>query len=192
MADLEKVVCAWSQFTGAPGYSVFYGPDAATLLPVLHTFFEAIKAVFPAPLTITYPTNGFIIDDLTGAQTGTWTTTAQTATVGTGTGAYVGTAGPVVSWRTSSLTPVVPGVRGGGKLLRGRTYLVPVIIGQFDNQGNISGSCVTLIQSAANAVAASTKLGAWHRPKGGTGGMSAQVTTALVTNLPATMRSRRR
>jgi len=185
LPNLEKVVVTWAGFTGAPGYSIFYGTGAATLLPDLGTFFNAIKAAHPAPLQFQFPASGFILDEATGHQTGTWTATPPAAITATGTGSYVGTTGPVVSWRTGTITPA-------GKLLRGRTFFAPVITGQFDGNGGIVSTCVTLFQNAATTLAAAGHLRIYHRPVAGAGGMSGLVTAGVVTNLPAVMKSRRR
>jgi len=185
MATLAKVVAKWSNWPGAPGYSVFYAGNLIPNLAPYQSFFETIKALVPANLTIGVQQSGVLIDDATGRVTGTWSSTPTTPTVGTGVGNYPGAAGAVCHWLTASIVQ--------GRVLRGRTFIVPLISSAFDSNGSIGASQLTTLLTAATTLAAASTADfrVWHRPTGGVGGSSAPVVNAAVPDLCVTTRSRR-
>jgi hypothetical protein len=193
MANIAEIQVSWSGFPGAPGVSTFYS-DAAASIPLasLRTFFDAIKTRFPSSVTWSFPGVGDIFDSGTGALIGSWTQAAPANLVATGSaGNWVGPAGAVVNWQSSTIVPPVP-PKVSGHRLRGRTFLVPFDTNQFDN-GSLVGLTVTNVQTAADALvtAAGADLRLWHRPIAGAGGVAGSIVSAKVPDLAAVLRSRR-
>jgi len=185
MATLAKVVALWQSWPGAPGYSVFYANNLNPALAPYQSFFETIKTLIPASTTISIQGSGVLIDDASGAVTGTYSQTPPTPTLCTGVGSYPGAAGAVVHWFTAGIV--------NGRRLRGRTFIVPIISTAFDTNGSLGTSQLTTISNAAATLAAASTANfrIWHRPTGGVGGSSADVTASSVPDLCVTTRSRR-
>jgi hypothetical protein len=90
-----------------------------------------------------------------------------------------------VRWLTGAVV-------GTHKLL-GRTYLVPVISGVYDNDGTITSTNLTTVQNAATTLVGSNKLIIWHRPTspGGTDGTNRLAIGATVPDKVTSLKSRR-
>lgn len=185
---LARVRVAWQNWPGAPGVSTFYldPTPAQAQIDAIRTFFNSFVALLPAGLTITVPSSGDEISESTGNLSGVWSVPTAPATVtAVGTGAYAGNAGAVIHWLTNSLN--------GKRRLRGRTFVVPLANGSFDNTGAISAATVTSITNAAtNLIAANTgTMNVWSRPRPGLSGLQASITSARVPKLSVGLRSRR-
>jgi hypothetical protein len=183
---MRRINVAWVGATGLPGVSVFYCPSATDAGADLMTFFGAIKSLIPSVTTITVPTSGDTIDDVTGALTGGWTGGTGGATACTGAGNYFAGVGAYINWQT----PLVV----GGRRLRGRTFIAPLTVNQSDSNGTLLAAAVTLLQNSATTLAATGHLSIWHRPNppGSSTGASASVTSALVPDQVTSLRTRRR
>lgn len=189
MADLGKVVCTWSGWPGAPASTVLY-LDVPTnvLLDNVRNLFNGIVSMIPAGVTVTVPGTGFMIDEGTGVASGTWTATAPAAIVGTGTGAFYSGAGACITWRTASLNH-------HGHLIKGRSFMVPLVLSTFMSDGTLDDTKRGTIQTNANGYisAGGAHVKVWARPTtpGGSDGMSATMTSATVNDRGASLRSRR-
>jgi len=185
MATLAKVVALWQSWPGAPGYSVFYANNLNPALAPYQSFFETIKALIPSGTTISIQGTGVLIDDASGAITGTYSQTPPTSTLCTGVGNYPGAAGAVCHWLTNGIV--------NGRRLRGRTFIVPLLSSAFDSNGSIGGTQLTTLTNAAATLAGASTANfrVWHRPVGGLGGSSADVVSSSVPDLCVTTRSRR-
>lgn len=185
MANLYRYRVIWNGLAGLPGISTFYFGSAGDPAPDLHTFFSAIATKFPTGLSWSFPTSYDILDDTTGQLTGTGTS-AGAATVSPAGGAnYAAAVGGCVHWRTA--------VAVNGRRVKGTTFLVPLVQGSYDN-GTLDSTVVTTIQTAANALVASTMgqvMKVYSRPRPGHGFGVSQVTGASVPDECVVLRSRR-
>jgi hypothetical protein len=91
--------------------------------------------------------------------------------------------GAYVNWRTATVV--------GGRRVMGRTFLAPLMNSAYDSSGTIVTGNLTTLQNAADALAATTDIGVWHRP-GGTAGVLAAIGTAQVPDQVTSLRTRRR
>lgn len=185
MVQLQKVVVEWTGFPGAPGYSVFYRGEDNVLTAALRTFYESVKTVIPTNVNIQVASSGDVVDSVTGALSGNWTSPANTVVDCTGAGSYGAPAGAMVKWLTSAIV--------NGRRLRGKTFLVPIISSAMETDGSINFTLITQIQNAAAALLTSEagNLGVWHRPVNSTGGSWSPITSAVVPDRVAVLRSRR-
>lgn len=184
--SIHRVEVVWNGLSGMPGLSVFYGSNGSLLVADLNTFFNAIKAHFPSGLTWQTPAAGDIIDEVTGTLEGEWSGGAASSISGTGGGGagYAAGCGAYVIWGTATIA--------AGRRLKGRTFLCPIIGSDYDAQGTILSTAQTNFQTAANALVTAGNLKIWHRPKGGGGGGTGAVTSAVVPDQVTSLKSRRR
>lgn len=185
MADLRKVPVTWTTGAGGLGLSVFYSADPDDVTTELGTFFNAIKAAFPGSVTWSIPSSGDTIESTTGILTGAWTGgTAASITATGGTSLYAAGTGGYVRWQT----PLVI----GGRRLKGRTFLCPIITDQYATDGTLNSTTLSGWQTAATTLATSGKLVVWHR---GTvddpTGAAATVTAAVVPDKVTSLKTRR-
>lgn len=197
MAPINRVRVVLTGFVGQPGVSTFFCLDPATFTIALRAYYASLAQVFPSVLTADIEDAGDILDDVTGTLTGAWVGAVTAAVQGTAVGTYAAPAGAVVNWLTST---VVDGSR-----LRGKTFLVPLAGGIYQDDGSLSQSYLGIIRDASttfsDAVAANFVI--WHRnrvarPATPTkpaqtqrDGSSAVVTGVQVNDRVAVLRSRR-
>lgn len=182
----RKVVCVWSTGTqGGSGISTFYGAFGTDITPDLNTFWGSIKALFSDEVSVQVPPNGDVIDESTGLLTGAWTGGTSTTNVGTTHSAYPAGTGAFIKWNT--------GVVVGGHRVVGRTFIAPILANSFDTNGTLTSGVVTIIQNAANVLAATGRVSVWHRPPviGSPGGSLAGIVSATVPDKTTSLRSRR-
>ena len=185
---IDQGVVAWSGFLGAPGYSVFYAEPGQAVMARIREFFEGIKSVIPAGITLTFPSSGKTIDAATGDQIGSWTGSAQQSVVGAASGVFSAASGAVVHWHTATLWR--------GRLIRGRTFLVPLSGLAYDVNGTLEPGALTLIQTVANGLVNTTSghMVIWARPNPLTtrpekGGFKGSVISASVVDKVAVLKS---
>lgn len=182
---LRRVNVVWTTGIGGTGVSVFYCAQPDDLTTNLGTFFNAVKALFPTPVTWNIPAAGDLINPEDGKLAGAWSGgTAATVTATGGSVGYTAGTGAYVRWVTGAIA--------GTHKVQGRTFLVPILSSLYDVQGNIGSASVTTIQTAANALAASAKLIVWHRNhKGAADGQAFLVAAAVAPNKVTSLRTRR-
>ena len=182
---VDRIQVSWQNWPGAPGVSTFYGDATLGMLDGISSFFDAIKGLLPLNLTITVPSTGDDVDPQTGEVVGSWSQ-APTTPVRTGSNVavYAGSTGAVVHWRTGGVV--------GGRRVRGRTFLVP-LVGAYDSGGSLSSGAISTLQTAANGLVstAGSAFSVWHRPTQFVAGSTHQVTSASVPDLAVVLRSRR-
>jgi hypothetical protein len=117
-------------------------------------------------------------------------TTVPTLYTGTGSGSYPAGMGGRINWKTSTLS--------GRRMLRGATFLVPMVQAQYTATGGLSGTTQTALINAGNAYIAAVNASGcapvvWHRPPKGTtaGGLVGAITAVQVSSIPSGLRSRR-
>ena len=192
MTTLYRQEALWQGLAGLTGFSTFYSTGAANAAAI-RTFFAAIQALIPSPCTIQVSGSGDTIEDSTGTLTGTWSSAVPALVSCTGT-AYAAPAGALVSWTTSTVRR--------GRILRGRTFIVPLWSGAYTTSGQVAAANVATIQAAATALvsAFAGTLVIWGRPimtkPPAPPGVDAPGTTGVVTGATAqskvvTLRTRR-
>ena len=199
----SRVNCAWQNFPGAPGVSVFWLENATQArVDAIRTFFNSIAGLIPTGTTITVPGSGDVLNDSDGKISSTWSVTTPPAVVtGTGAGAYAGQTGMVVHWLTAGVI--------NGRRLRGRTFIVPTVNTTFETNGSPTSAAINTLNTAANTLVGALGLDfvVWSRPvKAHTkydpesgaptnvparAGSTANVTGVRVPDLAITLRSRR-
>jgi len=184
MADIERIVVAWTGVAGLPGVSVFYGDLAGSANADIKTFFTAIGGLFPVGLTWSIPGNGDLINDATGVLSGTWVNGAGGGTVAaSGAAQHASGVGAYVNWRTGAVV--------GTRRLMGRTFLAPLMNSVYDSSGNIVTANLTTLQTAASALVTAGSTVIWHRPNGAAGS-SHQPVAATVPDQVTSLKTRRR
>jgi hypothetical protein len=192
MATLYRNRAIWSGISGTPGYSTFYSTGAANPA-ALRTFFAAIQNLIPSPCAIQVLGQGETIDDSNDQITGTWSTAAPTSVACAG-AAYAAPCGALVTWISSTVRR--------RKILKGRTFIVPLVSTSYTTSGNIVAASVTTLQNAATALvtAYAGTMVVYGRqilnystkpPTLVAAGVSAPVTGALVQSRVVTLRTRR-
>lgn len=181
MTTIHQVRVAWTGAKGLPGVSTFYCTGTMeTFRAALHNFFNADKSLYPSSVTITIPSTGSDINSDTGLVTGVWTSGTDDAIACTGTGAYAAPAGMVVNWHT--------GIYVGGRELRGKTFLVPMITTTFQSDGSLNDTDRAGVETDANTLADTTASMVIYSRSTNT---IASVASASVPDLVAVLRSRR-
>lgn len=180
----------WNVPGGGTGYSVFHfndpgdAGDAQDAANAIRIFFAAIVTLLPDDVTITFDNEMRVLNPSTGTLTGVFPVSPPASVVGSGVGTWANAVGTVVTWDTGSIV--------GGRRLRGRTFIVPLIGTAYDNAGTIaSASIVTLFNAAdtlrTNLLAAVMPLAVWSRAHG----QIALVQSASVNDRTAVLRGRR-
>jgi hypothetical protein len=181
MTDIKQVRVAWTGAIGMPGVSTFYCTgDVATFRTALTAFFTADKSLYPSIVTITVPNTGSVIDSDSGLVTGTWTSGTSTSIACTGTGNFSAATGMVVNWHT--------GIYVGGRELRGKTFLVPMVVSTLSADGTPNATDRAGVQSDANTLAGTTASMVVYSRRANT---IASVSSATVPDIAAVLRSRR-
>lgn len=184
----------WTGFQGAPGYTNFHFADqAANPGPVeartrTSAFFNAVSAVLPA--NVQWMTEGevAIVDETTGMITD-YETAEPNPTPGSGgrSGGYSASSGAVITWNTN-------GVRNGRRV-RGRTFLVPLAGNSYEDDGTLTGSVITTLNDAAEALIGATGFESgfciFSRPSTSGAGGVYPVIGHRVPDMAAVLRSRR-
>ena len=186
MATIRRAQVLWTGFNGAPGYSNFYGAGAASAMNPLHDFFVGLKDMFPSQVHFHIPGGGDTFDDVTGELIGSWETNpGGWDVVSARSGIYSAPIGAVINWRTA-------GINRGHKVM-GRTFLVPLMGDQYQNDGSLADAAAAQIKTAAEQLVAdfAGDLLIWSRPRSGAGGHAFPITSVTVPDKCAVLRSRR-
>lgn len=167
------------------------GADVTAAVTAQNAFFGSMTQDIPVKVSWTVESQVDIYDSESGIVQGPLVVTSPpTARIGTGAGNYPAGVGARVNWKTSTLV--------GRRLLKGALYLVPLYQGVYTSSGAIDPAIAASLQAAANTYinAMTTALlypVVWHRPAKGTGagGMTGIITAGVVSQVPASLRSRR-
>lgn len=183
---LNRIRVEWTGWGGGPAVSTFYSDGAALPnLTDLRTFYLALAGQIPTGISIQVKGEGDKIRSSDGGLVGSWVGTAPAAVSCTGGTSYSSASGAHVTWLTDTIH--------GRRRLKGKTFIVPLGGGCYGSNGRISSAVVTVLQNAATTFlnSGSTLYQVWGRPGPNGGGMSAQMKTAKVTDLPSVLTSRR-
>lgn len=199
MSQIGRLRFVWTGYSGAPGLSTFYfsgtdtstfsATDAANARTAVETFFTAIRTKVATGITIASDGTCETIDPVSGAVVGSVYPGAPIGISGGGGPSSAPlSAAACISW--------VTGVSVNRRILRGRTFLSPLVPATWLASGTLDPSAVTQFVNAANALIADTtcQLVIWHRPnplKSGNNGLVSPALTAKMNATGAVLRSRR-
>lgn len=189
--QLDQAVLSWTGFPGAPGFSVFYAIHGTSgHLTLLANWVASFKNLLPANVKISFPSGGRVIDASNGEQVDVWTGTPPAVQQGTETGKYAAPVGVMTRWNTGTIHH--------GKMVKGKTFIVPTSSVVFDTDGSMLGSMLTVFQDAANTLVAASDeaLVIWARPRSDkpgfpNNGASCPIVSATVPDKAVVLRSRR-
>jgi len=199
MADVHRITAIWQGFQGAPGYTKFSFmglTDASSLTAAataVRTFFNGLATQLPSGSTVTVQSVAGVYDMANGMPIREdpilTPPAAVTGSASAGT-LYSGGVGVYVTWLTGAVY--------NGHKVRGRSYLVPLVLGGASD-GTLGTGTVTLVQNAANALVSSQagKFAIWSKTFTSTppitqiGGGLSTVTSANVPDKTGILRSRR-
>ena len=197
MTNLLRQRTILSGFQGGPGVATMYFLDVATAIESVSRFWSSLTAILPNTVHITPERSGDTIEDTTGALTGSWLGGVVSTSVGQNPGAYSAPSGAVVTWRTSTVLD--------RKRVRGRTFVVPLAAGAYQDDGTLGAGAIGTIQAAATQLILeqSNSFVVWHRPFAGRAavgtiparpahlGGHGLITASSVPDRAAVLRSRR-
>lgn len=189
--DIMQVRAAWDGFIGGPGVNTFYVSPVLTSLDPFRTFYTSIQAALPSVVAVNVETVGQVLDDATGAPTGSYALPTGSGAAGSDSTGYSAVSGAVVVWHT--------GAFGVHREVLGKTFIVPLGANSYDNIGHVNPGTVTAFQAAADALIVDAREGGgslaglhvWHRPVSHTGGEAFSVIGAHVSPTVAVLSSRR-
>lgn len=190
---IYRITVRWSGFTGAPGYTNLHFGDLASGDGARDgwerslAFFNEFNDLLPNDVTWLVEGEAAVLDEQTG-QIVDYQTVSENPLPGTGgsPGGYSAASGAVITWNTA-------GVRNGRRV-RGRTFLVPLGGGAYENDGTLSPSTISTLNSAAQELTGEgfdSSFGVFSRPSNGSDGGFYEVTGFRVPDMSAVLRSRR-
>lgn len=179
MTALYRSRTTFSGLSGGPGVATMYFLDTDNMTENLQALWTGLKGVLPIGVTIQVENVGDIIESTTGALTGAWGGTVQSALTGASNQPYPAPAGYCINWLTGTILD--------GHRLRGRTFVVPVTSAFYQDNGTILDSAVADGNAAVTTfiIAESSSLVIWHRPFDGTPAVPASGTKAAKPARPA-------
>jgi hypothetical protein len=201
MSGVLRVTARWSGAIGLPGYSVFHFRDfsanneptqemADNAVVKVGAFFQAFQNYLPNVVNVAVQGDVPIIEDSTGQMVDVLSTTPPASTQGAAgaTDSYAAAVGAVVTWRTGAVR--------NGRIVRGRTFMVPMSRSAFEPNGTLSSIFLTVANNAATALRDGSgvgDLGVYARPTapGAADGQWQFVTGHTIPDMGAVLRSRR-
>lgn len=191
--DMLRVTARWSNFLGAPGYSNFFFAgggglisDAQQVAERVADAFDGLASRLPEDLVISIENEVAVVDSDSGEVQAYRNVEDVPSTVGLYRGKYSAPTGAVVNWRTDDVR--------FGRRIRGRTFLVPLANDAFQDDGTLSSPTILALNEFADIMTArdfDSEFGVWSRPRNGSGGVFATVTSYNVPDMAAVLRSRR-
>lgn len=183
-----RVTAQWSGFTGSPGYSRFCfsgdgtgGEDQAAQDSV-QGFFSLLATRLPMDVSITVEPQYEIYDDQAVLTDYGTVSTPEDVVDGSSSGPYSGASGAVVNWITATVN--------GGRLVRGRTFLVPMGSNAYQDDGTLGTTPRADIETAAQQLVGISPTHVIVSRRPGVVAL-APVLSARVPDLAAVLRSRR-
>jgi len=192
---------SWGGFAGAPGSTTMFitngvsegdPPTSAALTSAaanVAAFFNSVKAFVQSGVTWSWSGSAPYVDTATGELLANVPYTPPATVTATGSGTVAAPAGASIRWVTDVVV--------AGRVLTGRTFLVPLVSTSYESNGSLVSTFLTSAQTAANTLVAAGNASSdyafkiWHRPTGGAGGDQGEVMAASVKDIVAVLRSRR-
>jgi hypothetical protein len=166
MAPIYQITWQWTGFPGSPGYTTLFF-DGATDSPTgalaaatkSRLLFAGITGGLQSNTTIGLVTDVRVLEDTSGDVLSIYTVSGIASVTGSGGEAYAGPVGSCVDWITTTLHE--------GRRMQGRTFVVPCNSAVYDTNGSLSGSWITTLATAAEAMrtASGPAFGVWGRPR---------------------------
>lgn len=183
---MKRIKVEWSG-TGVdgPGLTVLHfnaSQSVNATVNAVNAFFAAAAVAVPVGTTIRVPGGGDNIDPATGELTSTWGGSGSTAHEGDSETSFAAGVGLRIVWTT--------GVIRGGRRVRGSTFIVPIGVGHYDEDGTLQNDTVTTFNTLAGNLA-NAGLVVWSRPRPGLAGAEVGVASAIVPDKVSWLRSRR-
>lgn len=200
MAVVSVLKVEWSGFVGGPGLSQFVleGDDPLDLQPALQAledFFVALAPLIPNNILLTPQTEALHYEHTTGVLLGATQLTAVGASTGTATGTWAAACGGSIQWDTGQIQ--------NGRRVRGRTFIVPMAVNAYEDDGTLTSTAVSTMTTASGEIStfvgpnAANTFQVWGRPRDATETQPAkpaslaQITGASVSDKVAILRGRR-
>lgn len=190
MAEVGQVRTILSGFTGAPGYcnmhffgDPYSGATAASNVTAVVAFWNGVADRLAQGTTFAVQPDVHVFDEVTGALLRVESTSPGAQSIFAPSGPYAAGVGAVATWNTAAVH--------GSKQLRGRTFIVPLDGGQYENNGTIGAIGLADIRAAVTTLGAIANFGVWGRPIDGAGGEWSACTGGTVRDHVAWLSSRR-
>lgn len=185
---LQRLRCEWGGAgIDGPGLTTFYAQDDSTvgISGAAAGFFSAVAGRISSSVQVYVPNGGDVIDETNGQLVGTWGVGTGTTIDGTGAGAYARGVGARVVWETDAVR--------AGRRVRGSTFVVPLISGAYDTQGNLSDATLLAFNNGIDSFMAAilARARVWSRPRPGLAGAGVVVTGGRIPDKVSWLRSRR-
>ena len=183
----------WNAASTNPGVTVFHGriptgvsaaAAAQHMADRSQKFFDDVKALVAGAIVWTFPGEVTELNTSSGALEAVHVVTPPANVTSTAAGNYSAPSGARIEWRTDSIV--------SGRRLRGRTFVVPLGLGNYDATGTLSTVAITALTLAGNNFRNPSFFGnavpsVWSR----THGIQADITSVFVPDEASVMRSRR-
>ena len=162
--------------------------DATDCLARFRTFWDGVKSHMSTGISVDFDPICIAVEATTGVLTGAFAGTDPTTVVGTN-------AGEILPYQTQGLVRLATSSVISGRRVRGRLFIPTP--GEADNTaaGAPNATYVTDVTTAAATLLAAGATASdaviWHRPTGGTGGGSADITGVSCATTWSVLRSRR-
>lgn len=192
MAFIHEIQIKSLGFPGAPGYTNLYflangvGEQDAQFAAA-YQFLQELRPVLPNVWSGQIEPNGRLLEETTGAL-GSFTVAPAASRILTNglanEGFGSGVSGAVIAWGTGTINR--------GRLVRGRTFVVPMTRGAYGADGTLEVNTVNNLTAGGVAlINAAVGFGVWSRPRLGLGGKFAPALTARVNDRASFLSSRR-
>jgi hypothetical protein len=190
MPEVGQVQTVFQGFSGAPGYNNLYfwgdpmSPSTCQdAVDDAFAFWNNVVVQMSQGISFAVQPDVKVLDEATGALQRIQSTTPSSQSNFASAGAYAGGVGAVASWNTAGVHL--------GKPLRGRTFIVPLGAGAYENNGTIGATPLAALRTHTTTLAAVANFGVWGRPVGGAGGDWAACTGGSVKDQTAWLKTRR-
>jgi hypothetical protein len=192
---VQRARAAITYGSGSPGVVTIYGThspaeDDTSGQALLDRLEAALTAVAPIINSSTAFVSDGTVDDISAASgnlTGTRSLSGFSVSGSSGTSYAPKAVALCVNWLTSTYI--------AGRRLRGRTFVSPLSQFAQDNDGSPTSTALGYADDFGDAWLTGGPGGittvVWHRPTGGSGGSTAQITAHSVADKFAVLRSRR-
>jgi len=159
MANISRVRVGLSGWLGGPGVCTYYFRDTATAVASLRAMWAVFVGSMPNSVVVQVENAGDKIEEATGVVTGAWTSGPAAVLQGGSAQGFAAPAGLITRWDTE--------VIADGRRVRGRNFVVPLGVAEYQTDGTINQATRDAFQTAMNSFISqqSTSFVVWHRPR---------------------------
>lgn len=192
MAFVHEVQVQSTGFPGAPGFTNLYfettiGADRDLQFMSVYAFLLGMSGLFPSTWTGTVQASGRVLEETSGllAEFSDAPGASIVPVPGVAGGGFgSGVSGLCIGWQTATINR--------SRLVRGRTFMVPLAAGAYEADGTITAASMTAANGVSqDLVDSGSDFSIWSRPRLGTGGKIAPVTARRVNDRAVFLSSRR-